>query len=1215
MNASLLKKKKGDRTRRKFDVDYERIIESSPIATCICDNRGHLRYINRAFAKLTGFGKRSIDSLTIDSFLALNSKQTTSKRDLRDLFSTPQGKYDSATLYGKNKKPKAVQMLACKIAPESKAKLLLLHIIPFQGNELLAPGDSNKIRGEKKNARMARKLTHWVLEPSEQECRQILEKSSIGIVVASKNQLLFANQACENIVGYKYKEILDAQDNNFPGSKEYANLWKNARARLRGKDIPSRYSTTLTTKTGETRYIDVDAQVSDLDGQPVVIATFVDVSDRKKAEMLLQQRADQLHALHSISHTTSQSLDLDDIFDLSLKSTLALMRAEAGVIYLLNENKDVLTIVKSVGIAKSTVDKIKVLNREKCKTWEAVLSGEPVFVADTQSDNGVYQPIKSLGPLSFVIIPLKAKGSVVGTMNIGCRHAKEFNVMATEILTSIGNQIGVAIDNARLLQAKEIEYAERHRTEEALRESETLYRTLAETAQEIIIILDKKGRIQFLNGFAASLFDSKPIDLIGKSNADFFPEDVVSRQIKNIRKAFRKGKAIYVENQIPCRNTLLWLGTWLTPIKNAAGKSTSVLCISRDISEQKQAEQALKESEQRYRSLFEDSAISLWAMDFSRTKNRMDALQQSGAIDFRKYYEKKPTLLSAIIKLAKIVDVNKATLKLFRAASKQELFKSLKSLSDENNLEFLKEAIISFAEGKFNYEGEVISHTLDGTKIILKARFSVNPESEHSMSRVLISVVDISDQKMAEEALKESERRFRDIIERSIDGYFFINKEGKIEYVNSSFLGIFGYSRKEIIGKEFQLLAYQEMQNLHKSVFTKTMGGKTISWQEVNAIRNDGNDIWVALNVRRVIRDGIVLGIEGFIKDITRQKIAEENLRKSEARYRALFESIPNEVFGINSRGQYREMNRDFLLNWGNFIGKTPRKAITDPFVADFMSKLTSNALATRSSIAEKFKIEKESGTVYYQTILNPIITTNDQILGLVGQNINITDQVLAIEQTQSLAASLVKIQEEERARIAREIHDSLGQYLTALQLEIGAAAFTVLGDQARITKILLTCQNTIEQAINAAHDLCYTLRPPLLDDFGLVAALKDYISEFAKQWNINVSFKHHKIDGPLLQSVEISLFRVTQEALRNVLKHAKASKVEVELSRRDHHLLLAIKDNGIGFNVEELGKKAGGGRFGIIGMKERVEMLGGRFSIEASESSGTRIAITVPIE
>ncbi|MBD3383368.1 PAS domain S-box protein, partial [candidate division KSB1 bacterium] len=350
---------------------------------------------------------------------------------------------------------------------------------------------------------------------------------------------------------------------------------------------------------------------------------------------------------------------------------------------------------------------------------------------------------------------------------------------------------------------------------------------------------------------------------------------------------------------------------------------------------------------------------------------------------------------------------------------------------------------------------------------------------------------DITEKKQAERSLEESEKRFRDVIDRSIDGYIFIDKYGHVQYQNSAIERLFGYQRRETINTDFRDFVLPDDLGIANGMYSSVMGGKAVHWLELRVQHANGSIRWAGFNMRRVIQDGIVIGMEGFVKDIT----GEVNNRK-------------------------------------------------------------------------RLKL---------------------------------------------LSARLVDIQEEERVRISREIHDSLGQSLTALQFEITATKSALETDARRAKKMLDHSGAMLKESIALAQNLCYTLRPTLLDDFGLIPALKDYMQDFQQRRGIEVWFKHRPLNGDLDESTEIALFRVTQEALNNILKHAFSDKIYIKLWTAHQTVYYLIRDFGKGFDTTVL-DTAKNEKFGILGMKERIELQGGEFRIISRPGWGTRVFINVPL-
>ena len=203
-------------------------------------------------------------------------------------------------------------------------------------------------------------------------------------------------------------------------------------------------------------------------------------------------------------------------------------------------------------------------------------------------------------------------------------------------------------------------------------------------------------------------------------------------------------------------------------------------------------------------------------------------------------------------------------------------------------------------------------------------------------------------------------------------------------------------------------------------------------------------------------------------------------------------------------------------------------------------------------------------------------------------------------------------MQEEERRDIARELHDEAGQQLTALTVGLGLvqrrddcppAIGTELEELKKATQAVMEC----------LHSLAVNLRPASLDRLGLVAALKQYVTEFERKHRLSVCFDALGLEGKgrLPAQVETAFYRVVQEALTNVVRHARATNASVLLQRRTGEMLAIVEDDGIGFDVEEARQR---GRLGVLGMQERVEMLGGSLTIESRPGTGTTVFAKVSL-
>lgn len=215
-------------------------------------------------------------------------------------------------------------------------------------------------------------------------------------------------------------------------------------------------------------------------------------------------------------------------------------------------------------------------------------------------------------------------------------------------------------------------------------------------------------------------------------------------------------------------------------------------------------------------------------------------------------------------------------------------------------------------------------------------------------------------------------------------------------------------------------------------------------------------------------------------------------------------------------------------------------------------------------------------------------------------------------EEVRWLSRKVLTAQEEERQRIARELHDETAQSLTSLLigLRIVEKAMTPQETAARIADLRVQTGRTLEEVRKLAVDL----RPSTLDDLGLAAALNGYTDEFARRSRADVVFHAVRLDQRLPDEVEVVVYRIVQEALTNVWKHAEATRVEVRVSGEDRMVSASVADNGRGFNVESTMRSRETG-LGLFGMQERVALVGGTLTITSQPGSGTRVAIQIPLE
>lgn len=226
--------------------------------------------------------------------------------------------------------------------------------------------------------------------------------------------------------------------------------------------------------------------------------------------------------------------------------------------------------------------------------------------------------------------------------------------------------------------------------------------------------------------------------------------------------------------------------------------------------------------------------------------------------------------------------------------------------------------------------------------------------------------------------------------------------------------------------------------------------------------------------------------------------------------------------------------------------------------------------------------------------------------------NFNATQESLELnKQLRELTAYLQNVREEEQIRLSREIHDEIGQLLTVLRFSIMSIEKKIQRSPIEAKTAITDAMRTVETTIETVRRIAAGLRPSVLDDLGLIAALQWQTEEFKKHTSINISF-HSTLPSSfhIEKNIATALFRIYQESINNILKHAEASEIIIDLILENDQLVLSISDNGKGFNEDEIRSRK---TLGLLGMKERVILLNGQFFLNSSPGKGTTIKITVP--
>ncbi len=486
------------------------------------------------------------------------------------------------------------------------------------------------------------------------------------------------------------------------------------------------------------------------------------------------------------------------------------------------------------------------------------------------------------------------------------------------------------------------------------------------------------------------------------------------------------------------------------------------------------------------------------------------------------------------------------------------------------------------------------------------------------------STRDITTRKQAEERLHKSEQRLQLSIEGANIFAWEVNPQtGETKY-STNFNDVLGFEISKDSKENFFNVHADEREAVAAATERAMRGAESLDVEHRIINPETGAVIWVRAQGRMInshTEEDAPAVFLGITQNITERKRAEEELRESEERLRLVVESASDyAIITFDRDGVVESWNsgaeKIFGYRENEIIGQSGEILFTpeDREKGVFQTEMET-ALRTGRAEDECFLFRKDGSRFFSSGVMRPL--KDGKAKGFVKIARDMTDKIEAEKavRDKEMLRILVGAQEEERKRIARDLHDQLGQQLTALRLKIEILKGMCAGDEALREYIDET--QALARQIDADVDfLAWEMRPVALEDIGLAAALANYVREWSAQFNIPADFQANRFGKKrLAPETEAHLYRIMQEALNNVYKHARAKNVDVSLERRDDFAVLIIEDDGIGFEPDEcISNKNDAKCIGLTGMRERAALIGGNLEIESAPGAGTTVFVRVPV-
>jgi PAS domain S-box-containing protein len=479
---------------------------------------------------------------------------------------------------------------------------------------------------------------------------------------------------------------------------------------------------------------------------------------------------------------------------------------------------------------------------------------------------------------------------------------------------------------------------------------------------------------------------------------------------------------------------------------------------------------------------------------------------------------------------------------------------------------------------------------------------------------------EIEERKKIEKSLRESQARHRIIFDGSRDAIFISAADGAIMIFNRSASQLTGYRPDELKKlKIFDLYAKVD-PGRHSDFFKRIWAGQSISG-EARIARKDGRTIYTEFSSRKIIISGKACA-HTIARDVTARKKSEAALRRSEAKYRELVQNTNSMIVRFDPLGHITFFNeyarRFFGFSGQEIIGRNILGSII-PWHAstgrDYRSMMIDFLNHPEKYPTYEIENVRRDGSRAWIAWTNKTIRNKaGRIVEVLSVGVDVTQRKQAQDQVQFLTHQLIKAQENERLKISRDLHDHIAQDLSTLKISLE----TLFKDQQPdVRERVSQLSDILQRSIAAVRDMAYDLRPPGLDQLGLVKTLYLYCEDFSKSNSLEIDFAAAGVDELNLEyETEINVYRLIQEALNNIKRHAAARWVTIRLVASSPDIVIRIKDNGKGFNVNNRRERAlKDKRMGLQSMVERVRLLEGKISIRSKPSKGTTIFIEIPLK
>ncbi len=790
------------------------------------------------------------------------------------------------------------------------------------------------------------------------------------------------------------------------------------------------------------------------------------------------------------------------------------------------------------------------------------------------------------GYLSSIALPLMNNGQCIGALTIYAAEANAFNPDEIRLLEELADNMTFGIAALRA-------FAWRAGAVEKLRQSEELFRFLAENSSDVVFLMSMPARrFDYVSPASTRLLGYTPEELYGSSSLilSLIHPDCKAYVEQQWEKFLSGTVDPYIEFCITHRSgEKKWLSQRNTPVWGMQGEGNLIALqgVISDITERKLAEGQLENERIRLRTLVQTIPDLIWLKD-------PEGIYLSCNPQFELFFG------------AKEADIVGKTDYDFVDAEVAEFFRQ----KDH-------EAMLA---DKPKVNEEWVTYPSTGQRALLETI----KVPMHDDSGNLIGVMGISRDITERRQAEEREVRLRHILDNTLDMIFIFDPESlRFVYMNKGATDSIGYSSNEWLQMTppdiYPLMSEPEFR---KFIAPLLADRNRLLRFETTHKNKSGASIPVEVHMQLVQeRDGGALFV-AVVRDITERKRAEDELQRQKDFMRQVIDTDPNRIMVKDTRGNILLANQSAATALGmlpkDMVGKNLADIIHSRKTLEEYLEVDRRVIEEGMEVSQVVTVTLPNGKNGWLLTVEKQLTMPNGSLSVLSISVDITQQKLSeiqlaesYKELQQLSLYLENARADERAKIALNLHDEMGSTLAAMKMRLAWLASKLPAELPHLVDEVRQITELVAGGIHTMHRIVTQLRPNLLGDVGLTAAIADYVKKFREHTHIDCILELPEEDFTLNAEQSLTVFRILQESLNNVAKHAQTNRIDITLSVRAGSLMMLIKDNGVGFDP---GKRKAHS-FGLLGIRERALMVGGKARINSKPGKGTRVSVNIPIQ